>query len=94
MGKTRIGARTFDRLIRSDLAVRNRTTGDVSRFAVVYSPDPDGPELPVQIFFQPSFWLRIELRLDDSADVPPDPAADRDILLRIRAMCAGASAAR
>jgi hypothetical protein len=42
----------------------------------------------VQIFYQPSFWLRIELRLDDNADVPTDPAADGAILDRIRALCA------
>jgi hypothetical protein len=46
----------------------------------------------VQIFYQPSFWLRVELRLDDEADVPADPVADGSMLARIRAMGAnGAS---
>jgi hypothetical protein len=29
----------------------------------------------------------VELRLDDTADVPPDPASDRAALARIRAIC-------
>jgi hypothetical protein len=44
----------------------------------------------VQIVFQPSFWLRVELRPDDQADAPADPSRDRSVLSRIRAVCAGA----
>jgi len=44
--------------------------------------------LAVQIFYQPSFWLRIEIQLDDDADVPADPATDGATLSRIRAICA------
>jgi hypothetical protein len=40
----------------------------------------------VQIFCQPRFWLRVELRLDDAADVPADPAADGPMLSRIRTL--------
>jgi hypothetical protein len=43
--------------------------------------------LPVQIFYQPSFWISIELRQDDAADVPPDPAESRSTLTRIQAIC-------
>jgi hypothetical protein len=91
LGRTRIGTRTFDRLIRTDFTILNRTTGDVSRFGVTYSPDRTVSTLPVQIFYQPSFWLRIELRLDDDANVPVDPTADGSVLTRIRAICAGAA---
>ena len=94
LGRTRIGTRTFDRLIRTDFTIRNRTTGDVSRFGVTYSPDRTVSALPVQIFYQPNFWLRIELRLDDDANVPVDPALDGSVLTRIRAICAAAAARR
>ena len=87
LGRTKVGSRTFERLIRTDFLVRNRTTSEISRFGVTFSPEPGGPGLPVQIFYQPNFWLRIELRLDDAADVPPDPAADDAILMRMRAIC-------
>jgi hypothetical protein len=91
LGRTTVGARTFEELTRTDLSIRNRTTGDVSQFGVTSSSDPAGPSLPVQIFYQPSFWLRVELRLDDDADVPADPAADGSTLTRIRAICANAA---
>lgn len=90
LGRTRVGARLFDRLIRTDFSVRNRTTEEVSRFGVTYLPDRVGRSLPVQIFYQPSFWLRVELRLDDAAEVPADPSADESVLTRIRAICDGA----
>lgn len=91
LGRTRVGARTFDRLVKSEFAVRNHTTHEVSRFGVTFSPEPGGPALPVQIFFQPNFWVRVELQLDETAQVPADPAADNAVLTRIRAICAGAS---
>jgi len=87
LGPTTVGSRTFDQLIRTDVSVRNRTTEETTKFAVTYSPDRAGAPLPIQIFCQPNFWLSVELRLDDTADVPPDPASDRAALARIRAIC-------
>jgi hypothetical protein len=87
LGRTAIGSRTFDQLIRTDVSIRNRTTDEITKLAVTYSPDRTGAPLPIQIFCQPNFWLSVELRLDDTADVPPDPAADSAALARIRAIC-------
>ena len=87
LGRTTVGSRTFEQLIRTDVAIRNRTTEEISKFAVTYSPDRAGTPLPIQIFCQPNFWLSVELRLDDTADVPPDPASDISALARIRAIC-------
>jgi len=87
LGPTTVGSRTFDQLIRTDVSVRNRTTEEITKFGVTYSPDRAGAPLPIQIFCQPNFWLSVELRLDDTADVPPDPASDRTALARIRAIC-------
>jgi hypothetical protein len=87
LGRTTVVSRTFDQLIRTDVAIRNRTTDEITKFAVTYSPDRAAPPLPIQIFCQPNFWLSVELRLDDTADVPPDPASDRTALARIRAIC-------
>jgi len=88
LGRTTVGARTFEQLVRIDFSIRNRRTGDVSKFSISYAPDNGTMTLPVQIFYQPSFWLRIELLLDDTADVPADPASDGSVLQRIRALCA------
>ena len=90
IGRARIGERVFDRLLRTEFGVRRTNSRQVSRFAVTYVSDADGSVLPVQIFYQPSFWLRIELRLDDAADAPADPAAGQAALARIREICAAA----
>src|SRR5262245_22688550 len=87
LGRTTVGARTFDQLIRSDVSIRNRTSADVTKFSVTYSPDRTDTPLPIQIFCQPNFWLSVELRLDDTADAPPDPSSDLTALARIRAIC-------
>ena len=87
LDRTTIGTRTFEQLMRTQLSIRNRTTTDVTKLELTYAPE-DGAVLPVQIFYQPSFWLRIEIRLDDDADVPADPATDEAMLSRIRAICA------
>lgn len=82
-----VGPRFYERLLRVELAVRNRTTGEVTTFAMTHAPIADGVPLPVQIFYQPSFWVRIELRLDEHADVPAEPATDQSQLARIRTIC-------
>ncbi len=87
LGRTKVGTRTFEQLMRADFSVRSRTTGEITKFGVTYAPDSSGHSLPVQIFYQPSFWLRVELRLDDEADAPPDPAGDGALLTRIREIC-------
>lgn len=95
LGATTVGTRLFDRLTRSDLAIRNRTTGDITKFAVTHMPGHGGMPLPVQIFYRPNFWLSVELRLDGDADVPADPEADDAVLARIHAICArGAASTR
>jgi hypothetical protein len=88
LGPTTVGTRLFDRLTRSDFAIRNRTTGDITKFAVTHLPGHAGMPLPVQIFYRPNFWLSVEMRLDGDADVPADPETDDDVLTRIRAICA------
>lgn len=91
LGRTTVGARTFDALTRGDLTVRSRLTGDVTKFAVTYVPDRGHVCLPVQIFFQPNFWVSVELRQDDLADAPADPAGDGPSLRYIKNICAAAA---
>ena len=77
----------YKRLARSDLASRNLLTGEVTRFTVTHDPAVSESGLPVQISFQPNFWVGIELTFDDTADVPADPAADLEQLGRMRRIC-------
>jgi hypothetical protein len=91
LGRTRIGSRTFDRLVRAELSIRNHTTGRITQFVVTFSPERTDPALPVQMLYQPNFWLRIELRLDDGADAPAGLGAIQAVQSRIRAICADAA---
>jgi hypothetical protein len=93
LGHVTVGEQTFDQLTRSDLAIRNHKTNEVTRFAVTFVPGNDGECLPIQIFYQPSFWLSVEVVLDESANVPVDPAAEDAALRRIRHICAVNAAA-
>lgn len=87
LGRRQIGARTFEPLTRADLVIGSRANGEAATFSVTYAPDSAEIPLPVQIFYQPSFWISIELRQDDAADVPPDPTESRSTLTRIQAIC-------
>lgn len=84
-----VGAARFERVTRVEFAVFNRTTRSVTRFSAMFLPGAT-PPLPVQLLFQPNFWVRVELRLDDGADAPADPSADAATLARIRSICSGA----
>ena len=88
LGPTTVGSRRFEQLTRVDLTIRNRASGENTRFALTTAHDETGVTFPVQIFFQPSFWIVVELRLDDQADVPHDPADDGSLLTRMRDICA------
>jgi hypothetical protein len=89
LGRRQVGARTFDSLMRAELAIGSRENGETetTTFSVTYASGSTEIPLPVQIFYQPSFWVSIELRQDDVADVPPDPAESRSTLTRIQAIC-------
>lgn len=90
LGPTTVGARTFPTLTRGDLAIRNRSTGEITKFSVTYVPDNHHVCLPVQIFYQPNFWVSVELQQDDGADAPSDPADAASALTRIKHICAAA----
>jgi hypothetical protein len=80
-------AGTRSDLLRTDVAVRNRTTGDTTGFRVTYGPDEDLAGIPITAPYQPNWWFKVELELDDDQDVPPDPASDRGTRDRIAALC-------
>ena len=88
LGRRQIEDRTIDPLTRAELVISSRGNGaTTTAFSVTYAPDSAETPLPVQIFYQPSFWISIELRQDDAADVPPDPAENQSTLTRIQEIC-------
>ena len=49
--------------------------------------------VPIHAAYQPHWWLKVELTLDDNIDVPPDPAGDEALLERMRVVCSTRSEA-
>ncbi len=77
-------------LLREKFTYRNRTTGDSADFTVTFGTEGALAGVPVEMAFQPSWWVRVQLRLDDSADVPGDPFQDAALASRIDAICSRA----
>lgn len=74
-------------LLRSDIVVRNRTTGYTAGFKITYGTDGALAGIPVAATYQPNWWFKVELELDDDQDMPPDPAGDPGIRQRIAVLC-------
>ena len=74
----------------ADSRIVNRTTKSVTRFSVLYAPDDSGLPIPLRMIYQPNWWLRLELELDNSADSPA-LAADAAVAAQMHRVCASAS---
>lgn len=86
----RTRSRVFRDLLRSDMRIRNRQTGAVASFSVTYGTKGRLAGVVVAARYQPRWWFRIELALDDQVDVPPDPIDDPAINQQVQAVCARA----
>jgi hypothetical protein len=74
-------------LLRSDITVRNRTTGYTAGFKITYGTDGALAGIPVAATYQPNWWFKVELELNDDQEMPPDPAGDPEVRRRIAVLC-------
>lgn len=86
--RTRSGL--FRNLLRTEISIRNRATGSTSGFVIIYGAEGPFAGVPVYAQYQPRWWFRVELELDESGDVPVDPAEEATVRHRIDALCASA----
>lgn len=56
--------RSPDGLARGRFEIRNRATGELTRFELLYGLSGTLAEVPVEIVYQPRWWLKVELRLN------------------------------
>lgn len=77
----------FQNLLRADVLVRNRATGSTTEFRVTYGTEGSLAGVPVSAQYQPNWWFKIELELDEDVDVPDDPANQASLRQRIDALC-------
>ena len=83
----RLHSATFQDLIRADLSIRNRSTGWITEFRITYGTEGSLAGVPVHAQYQPNWWFRVELELDENGDAPEDPAGDVAIGQRIDTLC-------
>jgi hypothetical protein len=77
----------FQNLLRTDVAIRNRATGSTTEFRVTYGIEGSLAGVPVWAQYQPNWWFKVELELDEAVDVPDDPAGQLSTRQRIDALC-------
>ena len=70
-----------------DIVARNRSTGSATSFSVIYGTEGALAGIPVAARYQPNWWFKVELELDEDQDVPPDPADDGRLRDCIAALC-------
>lgn len=63
-----VNGREYKQLIESEFEARNNATGKVSHFVVAYGTEEPFMEVPIRIVYQPRWWFRAELLLDEGAD--------------------------
>jgi hypothetical protein len=77
----------FRNLLRSEISVRNRATGSTSGFSITYGTEGALSGVPIAATYQPNWWFKVDLELDEEQDVPPDPAGDGSMGPRIAVLC-------
>ena len=83
----RMHSGTFRNLIRTDFSIRNRVTGWMTEFRIVALYRGIPRRITVHAQYQPNWWFRVELELDEGGDAPADPAGDVSIRQRIDTLC-------
>ena len=61
----RDGDRRYTDMVRGKFEILTRATGDRTRFELVYGRTGELAGVPVLITFQPRWWLKVELHLDE-----------------------------
>ena len=87
----RTGNRRILKLLRVGFLVRNTQSESLTRFEAIFGTEGDLAGVPVQATYQPTWWFKIRLELDESADAPS--SSDEVRRRRVDDTCARAMAA-
>ena len=61
-----IDGHRYTNLVRASFEVRNRTSGETTRFKLTYGTEGALAGVPVQATYQPRWWFEVQLFLDDT----------------------------
>jgi hypothetical protein len=84
----------FRNLVRAEFTIRNRRLRGTTRFDATFGIEGALAGVPIQATYQPSWWFKIRLDLDDDLSVPAEPSGDDLLRQRVDEVCARASDAR
>ncbi len=70
-----IGRRTYPDVIHAKFETRSRRTGTRRRFEVIYGTSGELAEVPIWMRYQPRWWLRVDLTLEDGDALAGRPHA-------------------
>jgi hypothetical protein len=63
-----IDGRAYSNLARGDFEIRNRDTGETTRFQLTYGTGGPLAAVPVHAVYQPRWWFEVQLFLDDRTE--------------------------
>jgi len=90
--RLQIGSEVFRDLVQGEFTIYNRASRDTTHFTATYGTAGALANVLVRATYQPHWWLKLELVLDEQLDVPPDPGDNQATGKRIREICQKASA--
>jgi hypothetical protein len=76
------------------MSISNRRSGSTTPFSITYGTHGVLAGVPISASYQPNWWFKVELELEEHGDVPPDPAGNASLQQRIAALCAAAAHGR
>lgn len=92
LDQLRIGSEVFRDLVQGEFTIHNRASRDTTHFTATYGTAGALANVLVRATYQPHWWLKLELVLDERLDVPPDPDDNPATRERIREICLKVSA--
>jgi hypothetical protein len=60
-----IDGKRYTNLVRSDFEIKNRATGETTKFQLTYGTDGPLAGIPVHAIYQPRWWFEVQLFLDE-----------------------------
>jgi hypothetical protein len=83
----RTGSGIVRDLLRSEFQIRKRGGDAKTTFWIAYGVSGALAGIPVRAGYQPNWWFKVELELDEHWELPPDPASQDSTRQRIDMLC-------
>ena len=69
LNRMTLSGHEYQKLLESKFEARNDATGKTSSFSITYGTESPISKIPIRILYQPRWWFRAELVLDESVDM-------------------------